>query len=268
MKEEIDAAEKMEQFQARLTALLSRKYDGHWYPADPPRGQAYRCLRINQTDRREPLLVRASEESGLCYSDIKLPLELTVWIDPGEVICRFGENRGSYCNVATFKDGKMENFIDHINIEELEKTMEAVSEASYSSRRFKADAEPSFKGPEIHPPRKTYAEICTCGKKQMSSQTFRSTSWHAKHALRCYLVQLISLNDKGRLILLHPAMMVERRDLPLYVINVRTAVSFLAMHREVSAPFSSSLCHLEVPEVEEITFQKFRNSIRSSKWHV
>jgi len=34
---------------------------------------------------------------------------------------RFGEHRGSYCMIATFKDGNKENYIDKINVDAIEK---------------------------------------------------------------------------------------------------------------------------------------------------
>ena len=34
---------------------------------------------------------------------------------------RFGEHKGSYCIVAKHRDGRQEDYIDTINIEELEK---------------------------------------------------------------------------------------------------------------------------------------------------
>lgn len=34
---------------------------------------------------------------------------------------RFGEHKGSYCVVAKLRDGRQENYVDQINIDELEK---------------------------------------------------------------------------------------------------------------------------------------------------
>lgn len=45
--------------------------------------------------------------------------------------CRFGEHKGSYCLLAKFKDGNKENFVNQININELEqKSMERQRQAS------------------------------------------------------------------------------------------------------------------------------------------
>ncbi|CAG2115304.1 unnamed protein product, partial [Medioppia subpectinata] len=75
---------------------------------------------------------KACEECGINFDDLKLPLELTLWVDPNEVTCRFGEHKGSYCIVAKLRDGRKENYIDSINCEELEqKTIERNRQASF-----------------------------------------------------------------------------------------------------------------------------------------
>ncbi|XP_054626911.1 protein BTG3 [Dunckerocampus dactyliophorus] len=94
---------QIELFIARLTVALHDKFQGHWYPGDPGKGQAYRCIRVNRYQREDPELLRACRESGVHYCDLGLPLEVTLWVNPGEVYCRHGEN--SFCFlVASFND--------------------------------------------------------------------------------------------------------------------------------------------------------------------
>ena len=62
---------------------------GHWFPANPNRGQAYRCIRLNGNSCADPIISRAASEVGLKYSELKLPVELTLWVDPLEVSCRY-----------------------------------------------------------------------------------------------------------------------------------------------------------------------------------
>ncbi|KAJ7329138.1 hypothetical protein JRQ81_015312, partial [Phrynocephalus forsythii] len=50
------------------------------------------CLRSNRRNPVDSCLLRAFTVSGLDYSELALPQEFTVWIDPGEVHCRFHEN--------------------------------------------------------------------------------------------------------------------------------------------------------------------------------
>ncbi|XP_013776176.1 maternal B9.10 protein-like [Limulus polyphemus] len=112
---------KVEEFKNHLNDLLMERFQNHWFPEKPCKGQAYRCIRVNETERRDPILQRAAQQCGLKYEDLKLPSELTLWVDPQEVCCRFGEHQGSFCTVASFKSGSKENFVHRINIEELEK---------------------------------------------------------------------------------------------------------------------------------------------------
>ncbi|XP_041865172.1 protein BTG3 [Melanotaenia boesemani] len=92
---------KIELFVERLAVALQEKFKGHWYPENPSKGQAYRCIRVNGFHRQDPELFRACWESGVQYSDLGLPHELTLWVDPGEVCCRYGEQNPCF-SVATF----------------------------------------------------------------------------------------------------------------------------------------------------------------------
>ncbi|XP_074836957.1 protein BTG3-like isoform X2 [Carettochelys insculpta] len=83
---------RMEQFGEHLAAILRERYSQHWYPENPAKGQAYRCIRINCRQRVDESLLQACAGCGLEYSELALPQELALWIDPGEVCCRLGEN--------------------------------------------------------------------------------------------------------------------------------------------------------------------------------
>lgn len=80
-----------ETFRQVLIALLAAHYEGHWYPNDPFKGSGYRCLRVNGV--MNPLLTKAAQLSGLPIKKFRhaFPVELTVWVDPGDVSVRFGE---------------------------------------------------------------------------------------------------------------------------------------------------------------------------------
>lgn len=93
-------SEKIDLFAQRFVAILQDKFKGHWYPENPSKGQAYRCIRINRVHRQDSDILRACKESGIQYSDLGLPRELTIWVDPGEVCCRLAENK-PYLTVAT-----------------------------------------------------------------------------------------------------------------------------------------------------------------------
>ncbi|KAJ3589651.1 hypothetical protein NHX12_010494 [Muraenolepis orangiensis] len=93
---------QVEKVVERLTVGLQEKFRGHWYPENPRRGQA--CIRVNRFQRFDPVLLRACQESEVQYSDLSLPRELTLWVDPGEVSCRYGEQNPHF-SVASFSDG-------------------------------------------------------------------------------------------------------------------------------------------------------------------
>ncbi|XP_029303484.1 protein BTG4 [Cottoperca gobio] len=86
-----------ESFAASLTSALFENYKNHWHPNAPSKGQAYRCLRMNRVQLQDPVLLQACERSAVRYEDLGLPQEVTVWVDPGEVSCRYGEQSTPFC---------------------------------------------------------------------------------------------------------------------------------------------------------------------------
>lgn len=115
-KNETISAEQLDKFSSQLTSVLMQKFKNHWYVEEPNKGQGYRCIRINETTRKDPVLDTAAKESGLKYEDLKLPAELTLWVDPNEVTCRFGELKGSYC---TLMEGCKDNKSKSVDLEGL-----------------------------------------------------------------------------------------------------------------------------------------------------
>ncbi|XP_071536311.1 protein BTG3-like [Panulirus ornatus] len=153
MKEEISAAvlfisklvngnatvteNMMTKFEQRLRELLEERFSNHWHPERPWQGQGYRCLRVNEITRKEPTIERAAKDCGLKYKDLNLPVELTIWVDPEEVCCRFGEQKGSCCTVASFRDGNKENFIESFDFSQIERPNSTPSGMSKSSEVLK-----------------------------------------------------------------------------------------------------------------------------------
>lgn len=79
---------QLEGFKTHLSDLLMQRFENHWFPEKPFKGQGYRCIRVNECSRRDAILERAALACGLKYEDLKLPVELTIWVDPKEVCCR------------------------------------------------------------------------------------------------------------------------------------------------------------------------------------
>ncbi|KAG5889533.1 hypothetical protein JTB14_036624 [Gonioctena quinquepunctata] len=94
--------EQLENFKRYLSELLIERFEKHWFPNLPTKGQGYRCIRVNCVSPVDDTLVLAANKCGLTYGDLRLPTEITVWVDPNEVCYRLGESEGSYCTLATF----------------------------------------------------------------------------------------------------------------------------------------------------------------------
>lgn len=101
-KNEKFSQDQVECFGRRLVELLTERFENHWFPDKPFKGQGYRCIRVNGHSRRDSTLESAAYAAGVKYEDLSLPVELTLWVDPHEVCCRFGESKGSYCTLASF----------------------------------------------------------------------------------------------------------------------------------------------------------------------
>lgn len=97
-------ADQLEAFKSKLSELLNDRFANHWFPEAPNRGQGYRCIRLNKNVKKDSILENAAKACGMSYEDMRLPVELTLWVDPHEVCCRFGESKGSYCTLASFND--------------------------------------------------------------------------------------------------------------------------------------------------------------------
>ncbi|CAL8099959.1 unnamed protein product [Orchesella dallaii] len=147
--------EQLEVFKERLAVLLSERFQDHWFPDKPSRGQGYRCIRLNESDRKDTVIDRAASQCGISYEQLRLPAELTIWVDPKEVCCRFGEHQGSFCTLASFKNGSGEIFLDQVNFEEIhKKTMEQKEKVAQemSTRKngrrgfLNSGSSPNFKG--------------------------------------------------------------------------------------------------------------------------
>ena len=71
-----------------LTELLTQKIRDHWYPDNPQRGQAYRCVILDKTTQVfDPLLTVALVLNNIKFPYVNWPEDMTLWIDPDEVAC-------------------------------------------------------------------------------------------------------------------------------------------------------------------------------------
>ncbi|KAF4796660.1 Maternal B9.15 protein [Turdus rufiventris] len=134
--------DQIDKFAAKLTTILFEKYKNHWYPGNPSRGQAFRCIRLNK-QAWEPLLEQACVDSAVATSLLGLPKELTVWVDPFEVSCRYGEKSQPF-TVARFDGKENPELPQHVSL--------AVAKAALDYDSGTSSDEESFsKGPKAIP---------------------------------------------------------------------------------------------------------------------
>lgn len=92
---------QIDTFASKLTLLLESRYVNHWYDTQPMKGQAFRCLRLKHSENyMDPVLEHILKETSLKLNQLGLPNDFTLWIDPGEVSVRFGDQVGYTYTIA------------------------------------------------------------------------------------------------------------------------------------------------------------------------
>lgn len=79
---------KVDDFSSCLSAILVEKFKNHWYKDRPAKGQGFRCIRINPSEPIDPVLEKAASDAGLECTELLMPVEMTLWVDPEDVSCR------------------------------------------------------------------------------------------------------------------------------------------------------------------------------------
>ncbi|TNN18337.1 Protein Tob1 [Schistosoma japonicum] len=83
---------RVDSFGEELERYLHVKFQHHWFPNDPLRDSAYRCIN-SVGPQVDHLLPEAAAASGLEWSEIEacLPESLIISIDPGHVACQYNQ---------------------------------------------------------------------------------------------------------------------------------------------------------------------------------
>ncbi|ELT89890.1 hypothetical protein CAPTEDRAFT_116102 [Capitella teleta] len=89
LRSSISEEDASEFFKCFKNVFLDRNQD-HWYEHSPSKGQGYRCISTPGEGCPDPVLLMVTKKCKIRYCDLKLPLEVYLWIDPGEVSCRSG----------------------------------------------------------------------------------------------------------------------------------------------------------------------------------
>ncbi|KAM5227092.1 protein BTG4 [Hipposideros larvatus] len=135
--------QQIENFAEQLMTILFETYRSHWHSDCPSKGQAFRCIRINNNQNKDPILQRACAESNVDFSHLGLPKEMTIWVDPFEVCCRYGEKNHPF-TVASFKGRSEEG-------ELFQRISYAVNRSTLDYSSTPSDEESCNKEPQIIP---------------------------------------------------------------------------------------------------------------------
>jgi hypothetical protein len=82
---------KLAAFISILTNLLKTRYEKNWYPENPDKGSGFRCIRVNG-QCVDPTIVESLKLAKIEFTKELFTTELTVWVDPGVVSVRIGED--------------------------------------------------------------------------------------------------------------------------------------------------------------------------------
>lgn len=84
--------DQIELFGDNLEYLITERFQNHWHPNSPLKGNAYRCLNVDSTTV-DPVIVKASYACGISPSKFQelFPDGLALWIDPRDVCYRIGK---------------------------------------------------------------------------------------------------------------------------------------------------------------------------------
>ncbi|XP_065056358.1 protein BTG3-like [Rhopilema esculentum] len=85
--------EQCERFKTNLEELMLQRFQNHWHPEKPLKGNAYRCININHVECvLDPMLKDAAVESFISIDELKatFPDGLALWVDPYDVSYRMG----------------------------------------------------------------------------------------------------------------------------------------------------------------------------------
>lgn len=83
--------DKLAVFVSVLTELLTVRYEKNWFPENPERGSGYRCIRVN-TQSIDPTIVESLKRAKIDLVKGLISTEVTIWVDPGVVSVRIGED--------------------------------------------------------------------------------------------------------------------------------------------------------------------------------
>lgn len=120
---------KLAAFVTILTELLTARYEKNWYPENPVRGSGYRCIRVNGQSI-DPTIVECLKRANIDLKKGLICTEVTIWVDPGVVSMRIGEDGSIGSEIV---DEETYNMSKQVK-ETAQKSFGAESDEGFSSR--------------------------------------------------------------------------------------------------------------------------------------
>ncbi len=108
-------------FRSALCHVMRLRYISHWYPVNPSKGSAYRCIRSSKK-KLDPFLEVAANYADIDLNVLRflMPGELTMWVDPGNVSVRLYFNGSIFVLYSQEQEwdalGLGDNLIEKLNM--------------------------------------------------------------------------------------------------------------------------------------------------------
>ena len=81
---------QLNEFRYTLSTQMAMKFESHWAPDAPSKGNAYRSISI-QNGKADQILVSSLEQAGLMHLSSCFPENLCLWTDPGNCSYKIGD---------------------------------------------------------------------------------------------------------------------------------------------------------------------------------
>jgi len=147
--------QKLASFVAILTNLLFKRYEKNWHPENPDRGSGYRCIRVN-TQCLDPTIIESMRKAEIVLPQDVMTQELTIWVDPGIVSTRIGEDGSIGTEVVDEDVLKLKKLMRTASVEE----DDCLSSRSSSPGSDGSISPPLLTTPQfVSPQRKSPAEM-------------------------------------------------------------------------------------------------------------
>ena len=84
--------ERIENFRNTVEKMMLERFENHWHPTKPLKGNAFRCLNI-EDGILDPFLREVMKNTDLEIKELlaAFPQGMALWVDPSDVSCRLGK---------------------------------------------------------------------------------------------------------------------------------------------------------------------------------